>query len=85
MKWHYTLINADNTNVGETLDPTIQTTQRGVYKNDIDVTIKCHQRLGKEAIYIYICMYMTPDSKKRYKHTTDFTLIAQTELLVILF
>ena len=30
MKWHYTLINADNTNVGETLDPTIQTTQRGV-------------------------------------------------------
>ena len=54
MKWHYTLINADNTNVGETLDPTIQTTQRGVYKNDIDVTIKCHQRLEKEAIYVYI-------------------------------
>ena len=57
--------------------------QEGGYKNDIDVTIKCHQQLGKEAIYIYI--YMTLDSKKRYKHTTDFTLIAQTELLVILF
>jgi len=26
---------------------------KGGYKNDIDVTIKCHQQLGKEAIYIY--------------------------------
>ena len=57
----------------------------GGYKNDIDVTIKCHQRLGKEAIYIYIYIYMTLNSKKGYNHTTDFTLIAQTELLVIQF
>ena len=71
-------------NVGETPDPTIQTTKRGVTRMTLMSPLNATNSQERKP-YIYIYIYMTLDSKKRYKHTTDFTLIAQTELLVILF
>ena len=47
--------------------------QEGGYKNDIDVTIKCHQQLGKEAIYIYIYIYDTRLQEEVQTHNWFYT------------